>query len=123
MGLPSLVCLSVFFPLRTIDGRPLADLGKEALKEGSAAYYFMLVLSVCHTVVIEALEDGSMAYQAESPDEEALVSAAADMGFKFVGKYLRTHYASGASINHDVLLILLPSPPAADYNKCRTWTW
>ena len=69
-----------------IDGLPLEQLGKQALKEGSSAYYFMLVLSVCHTVVIETLEDGSVAYQAESPDEEALVSAAAEMGFKFVGE-------------------------------------
>lgn len=75
-----------------IDGVALEQLGKEALTEKSAAYYFMLVLSVCHTVVIETLENGETSYQAESPDEEALVSAAAEMGFKFVGKYTVDHF-------------------------------
>ena len=71
-----------------IEGQPLTKLAQEAITKGpgSAAHYFMLVLSVCHTVVMETLDDGSTAYQAESPDEEALVSAAADLGFRFTGR-------------------------------------
>jgi len=71
-----------------IEGQELAALAQEAIAKGpgSAAFSFMLVLSVCHTVVIETLEDGTTAYQAESPDEEALVSAAADLGFRFKGR-------------------------------------
>ncbi len=69
-----------------IEGQPLEELAQQAAKKDSAAHLFMLVLSVCHTVVLETLDDGSTAYQAESPDEEALVSAAADLGYKFVGR-------------------------------------
>ena len=32
------------------------------------------IMAVCHTVVPETLEDGTIAYRAESPDEEALVA-------------------------------------------------
>lgn len=46
----------------------------------------MLVLSACHTVVMETLPGGKAVYQAESPDEEALVSAAKKMGYKFAGR-------------------------------------
>jgi phospholipid-translocating P-type ATPase (flippase) len=71
-----------------VEGQPLSDLAKQAISQGpgSAAYSFMLVLAVCHTVVMESLGDGGTAYQAESPDEEALVSAAADLGFRFTGR-------------------------------------
>ena len=44
------------------------------------------IMSVCHTVVPETLEDGTIAYRAESPDEEALVAGAADLGMAFRGR-------------------------------------
>lgn len=45
---------------------------------------FVSVMAVCHTVVPEIGEDGSVtAYQAESPDEEALVKGAVDLGLTF----------------------------------------
>lgn len=48
---------------------------------------FFTVLSLCHSVI--AAQDpvtGEVEYRAQSPDEAALVRAAADMGFKFLGK-------------------------------------
>lgn len=44
---------------------------------------------MCHTVVLETLPSGKTAYQAESPDEEALVSAAAKMGYRFAGGWVQ----------------------------------
>ena len=44
---------------------------------------FFTLLSLCHTVVPERLPDGGLKYQAESPDEEALVAGAAAMGYVF----------------------------------------
>ena len=44
------------------------------------------IMAVCHTVVPETLEDGTIAYRAESPDEEALVKGAAELGMKFTAR-------------------------------------
>ncbi|KAH8046063.1 phospholipid-translocating ATPase [Aureococcus anophagefferens] len=41
---------------------------------------FAAIMAVCHTVVPEVREDGTTGYQAESPDEEALVEGACDLG-------------------------------------------
>lgn len=51
---------------------------------------FFTVLAVCHTVrpqhhpVTESEPESKMTYQAESPDEKALVDAARELGFKFM---------------------------------------
>ena len=48
---------------------------------------FFTVLSLCHSVI--AAKDpvtGNVEYRAQSPDEAALVQAAAEMGFEFLGK-------------------------------------
>ncbi|KAK7034734.1 hypothetical protein VNI00_012141 [Paramarasmius palmivorus] len=48
---------------------------------------FFTVLSLCHTALASTNpETGAIEYKAQSPDEAALVQAAADMGFAFVGK-------------------------------------
>ncbi|XP_076443578.1 phospholipid-transporting ATPase ID-like [Babylonia areolata] len=44
---------------------------------------FFLTLALCHTVMSQTLEDGTLEYQAQSPDEAALVSAARNFGFVF----------------------------------------
>ncbi|KAL5287332.1 ATP8A1 family protein [Megaselia abdita] len=44
---------------------------------------FMTLLAVCHTVIPEKFEDGSIVYHAASPDERALVDGAAKFGFVF----------------------------------------
>lgn len=43
---------------------------------------FFILLSLCHTVMIEE-KDERIIYQAQSPDENALVSAARSFGFAF----------------------------------------
>jgi phospholipid-transporting ATPase len=53
-----------------------------------AAEEFFTLLSLCHTVVPE-VRDGSIHYQAESPDEEALVEGAAQAGYVFTEQSVR----------------------------------
>lgn len=43
---------------------------------------FFRVLAICHTVMPD-IKDGILTYQAQSPDEHALVTAAKNMGFVF----------------------------------------
>lgn len=45
---------------------------------------FLTLLATCHTVIPEFQEDGSIKYQAASPDEGALVQGGADLGYKFI---------------------------------------
>ncbi len=45
-------------------------------------YEFFRLLAVCHTVMPEE-KTGKLEYQAQSPDEGALVSAARNFGFVF----------------------------------------
>jgi len=48
---------------------------------------FFTVLALCHTVLTSVdPETGAIEYKAQSPDEAALVQAAADMGFVFRGR-------------------------------------
>lgn len=44
---------------------------------------FFELLALCHTVMTEE-KDGKLTYQAQSPDENALVSAARTFGFIFL---------------------------------------
>lgn len=46
------------------------------------AHNFFRLLALCHTVMPEYVE-GRLEYQAQSPDESALVSAARNFGFVF----------------------------------------
>lgn len=55
----------------------------DALKDGDEdALNFFKLLALCHTVMPEE-KDGKIIYQAQSPDENALVSAARTFGFVF----------------------------------------
>lgn len=47
---------------------------------------FLLHLSVCHTVVTEETENGTIEYKASSPDELALVSAGKLFGIELIGR-------------------------------------
>ena len=48
---------------------------------------FWLTLALCHTVLASVdPETGALEYKAQSPDEAALVQAAADVGFTFRGR-------------------------------------
>ncbi|XP_054843021.1 phospholipid-transporting ATPase ID-like isoform X3 [Eublepharis macularius] len=56
----------------------------EAVKRGDApTHKFFRLLSLCHTVMPEEKEAGHLVYQAQSPDEGALVTAARNFGFVF----------------------------------------
>ncbi|XP_075788958.1 phospholipid-transporting ATPase ID isoform X2 [Pelodiscus sinensis] len=56
----------------------------EATKLGDdATHRFFRLLSLCHTVMPEEKEEGHLVYQAQSPDEGALVTAARNFGFVF----------------------------------------
>ena len=46
----------------------------------------MVLMAVCHTVIPETKEDGSIFFNASSPDEKALVEGALRYGFEFVAR-------------------------------------
>ncbi|RMJ14471.1 hypothetical protein BHE90_009901 [Fusarium euwallaceae] len=72
--------------------------GEHGPVQQEANHYFMLALALCHTVIAERIDGDSpkMIFKAQSPDEEALVSTARDMGFTVLGH-------SGEGINLNVL--------------------
>lgn len=77
----------------------VADLGGEsgpAQKE--ANHNFMLALALCHSVIAEKApgDPPRMLFKAQSPDEEALVATARDMGFTVLGN-------SGDGMNVNIL--------------------
>ncbi|XP_045479978.1 probable phospholipid-transporting ATPase IA isoform X7 [Harmonia axyridis] len=43
----------------------------------------LVILSVCHTVIPETMNDGTLVYHAASPDERALVYGASKFGYEF----------------------------------------
>ncbi|XP_072815796.1 phospholipid-transporting ATPase FetA-like isoform X11 [Vicugna pacos] len=56
----------------------------EAVKKGDRwVHLFFVSLSLCHTVIPEEKVEGELVYQAQSPDEGALVTAARNFGFVF----------------------------------------
>eukprot|EP00002_Diphylleia_rotans_P038240 TRINITY_DN867_c0_g1_i12.p1 TRINITY_DN867_c0_g1~~TRINITY_DN867_c0_g1_i12.p1 ORF type:complete len:1187 (+),score=232.09 TRINITY_DN867_c0_g1_i12:63-3623(+) len=55
---------------------------KSGSEQGQRIHEYLVQLSVCHTVIPEKKENG-IAYQAASPDEGALVEAAASLGYRF----------------------------------------
>eukprot|EP00842_Homolaphlyctis_polyrhiza_P000201 jgi/Hompol1/1181/HPOL_004937-RA len=68
---------------------------------------FLTLLAVCHTVIPEADEHtpGKIAYQASSPDEAALVSGAASLGYLFHTRRPKsvTIAAIGQNIDYEIL--------------------
>lgn len=58
----------------------------DATRQSEAIYAFFSNLALCHTVLADPDEDGQISYKAQSPDEAALVQAAADVGFVFLGR-------------------------------------
>jgi len=79
-------------------------------EEGQIIKDFLVVLSVCHTVIPERGEDGSIVnYNAASPDEKALVEGAAMYGYEFIN---RTHESviirtsSGVEESYEILQVI-----------------
>ncbi|KAF3771031.1 hypothetical protein M406DRAFT_87833 [Cryphonectria parasitica EP155] len=54
------------------------------------AIRFILCIALCHTCLPEKKADGTVAFQAASPDELALVEAARDLGFLLVDRPAQT---------------------------------
>lgn len=67
------------------DSQIEADLAKRDSTQARNLYNFFMNLALCHTV-LTSQEDGLISYKAQSPDEAALVQAAADVGFVFLGR-------------------------------------
>ncbi|WAR60038.1 hypothetical protein PtB15_11B680 [Puccinia triticina] len=63
------------------DSELLKDLAGEDSDQARSLYGFFACLALCHTVLVSEDEDGSIKYKAQSPDEQALVQAAAAVGF------------------------------------------
>ncbi|CAG9326533.1 unnamed protein product [Blepharisma stoltei] len=55
-------------------------------RKSEKAIEFFTNLAVCHTVVTEKHEDGTIEYKASSPDEQALVCAAKYFGVELLGR-------------------------------------
>ncbi|XP_067824383.1 phospholipid-transporting ATPase IC [Heptranchias perlo] len=74
---------------------------------------FFKLLAICHTVMAEE-KNGQLTYQAASPDEEALVTAARNFGYAFLSRTQDTITVSelGVQRTYTVLAML-------DFNSCR----
>lgn len=86
----------------------------ESVKRGDVhTHAFFRLLALCHTVMSEN-RDGKLEYQAQSPDEEALVSAARNFGFVFKERSPNsiTIEAMGRTEVYELLCIL-------DFNNVR----
>lgn len=72
---------------RGFEGGPAMKKARERSPEQAEAIDALLeVLAVSHTVVVTHDKNGSFRYEAESPDEDALVSATALLGLRFQGR-------------------------------------
>ncbi|XP_050400643.1 phospholipid-transporting ATPase ID isoform X2 [Patella vulgata] len=92
------------------DKRLLEDI-HSGVKETEA---FFRNLALCHTVMPETKKDGRLEYQAQSPDEGALVSAARNFGFVFKSRTPSTITieVNGETEIYELLCIL-------DFNNVR----
>lgn len=87
----------------------------EAVKlEEPLVQEFFRLLALCHTVMPEEKSQGNLVYQAQSPDEGALVTAARNFGFVFRARTPETItlYEMGQAVTYQLLAIL-------DFNNMR----
>ncbi|XP_076863534.1 phospholipid-transporting ATPase ID isoform X3 [Brachyhypopomus gauderio] len=87
----------------------------EAIKlEEPLVQDFFRLLALCHTVMPEERSEGELIYQAQSPDEGALVTAARNFGFVFRARTPETItlYEMGQPTTYQLLAIL-------DFNNVR----
>ena len=82
-----------------------ADPNSEGAAHARQLNGFFTVLALCHTVLTNLdPETGHVEYKAQSPDEAALVQAAADMGYVFKGRerevlYLQTPFQNVGGVS------------------------
>ncbi|XP_043106554.1 phospholipid-transporting ATPase ID [Puntigrus tetrazona] len=87
----------------------------EAVKLGSPEVQdFFRLLALCHTVMPEEKTEGELFYQAQSPDEGALVTAARNFGFVFRSRTPETIslVEMGVPTTYELLAVL-------DFNNVR----
>uniref|UniRef100_A0A8C7SMD5 Phospholipid-transporting ATPase n=1 Tax=Oncorhynchus mykiss TaxID=8022 RepID=A0A8C7SMD5_ONCMY len=87
----------------------------EAVKlENVEVHSFFRTLALCHTVMAEEKTEGELLYQAQSPDEGALVTAARNFGFVFRSRTPEsvTIVEMGKQRSYELLAIL-------DFNNVR----
>uniref|UniRef100_A0A3Q2Y9N2 Phospholipid-transporting ATPase n=1 Tax=Hippocampus comes TaxID=109280 RepID=A0A3Q2Y9N2_HIPCM len=87
----------------------------ETVREGnSEAQAFFRLLALCHTVMPEEKKEGELYYQAQSPDEGALVTAARNFGFVFRSRTPETITVveMGQQVVYELLAVL-------DFNNVR----
>lgn len=76
--------------LTLISPKLAQDIADRSSQQASHIIAFFRALAVCHTVLADKPDPSTkpyyLEYKAESPDEAALVAAARDVGFPFVGK-------------------------------------
>ncbi|CAK6954741.1 phospholipid-transporting ATPase ID-like [Scomber scombrus] len=87
----------------------------ETVREGNPeAQDFFRLLALCHTVMPEEKKEGELYYQAQSPDEGALVTAARNFGFVFRSRTPDTIMIMemGKQVTYDLLAVL-------DFNNVR----
>ncbi|KAK9408713.1 phospholipid-transporting ATPase ID-like [Crotalus adamanteus] len=79
-----------------------------------STHRFFRLLSLCHTVMPEETKEGTLVYQAQSPDEGALVTAARNFGFVFRARTPTTITVveMGETVVYELLAIL-------DFNNVR----
>ncbi|XP_013857953.1 phospholipid-transporting ATPase ID [Austrofundulus limnaeus] len=75
---------------------------------------FFRLLALCHTVMPEEKKEGELNYQAQSPDEGALVTAARNFGFVFRSRTPETitTMEMGRKVTYELLAVL-------DFNNVR----
>ncbi|XP_029941465.1 phospholipid-transporting ATPase ID, partial [Salarias fasciatus] len=87
----------------------------ETVRAGNPeAHAFFRLLALCHTVMPEEKTEGDLHYQAQSPDEGALVTAARNFGFVFRSRTPETITVveMGRQVVYDLLAVL-------DFNNVR----
>ncbi|TMS08782.1 Phospholipid-transporting ATPase ID [Larimichthys crocea] len=87
----------------------------ETVKEGNPdAQAFFRLLALCHTVMPDEKKEGELYYQAQSPDEGALVTAARNFGFVFRSRTPEsiTVVEMGKQVIYELLAVL-------DFNNVR----
>ncbi|KAM8860791.1 phospholipid-transporting ATPase ID [Synchiropus picturatus] len=83
-------------------------------EENPEVHQFFRLLALCHTVMPEERSEGTLVYQAQSPDEGALVTVARNFGFVFRARTPESITLSemGRAVHYQLLAIL-------DFNNVR----
>ncbi|XP_053742778.1 phospholipid-transporting ATPase ID [Synchiropus splendidus] len=83
-------------------------------EEDPEVHQFFRLLALCHTVMPEERSEGTLVYQAQSPDEGALVTVARNFGFVFRARTPESITLSemGRAVHYQMLAIL-------DFNNVR----